>query len=216
LFSKATSCCLFIYHPLGRKNIPVCRRIFAVMTVPMKCVIEQLKKNLSPELYLHCSGVADTAVSLAAMLDCNQEKARQAGWLHDCAREWSAEKLKNFARQNGIDADPFSQRHPILLHAPVSAAQAHAMGISDSEVLSAIRNHTLGYRGMSILEQIIYVADKIEPGRNYPGVDELRQTVRNDFHQGLLLVASQSITYVLSKNQPIHPLTVSFWNWLTE
>lgn len=196
--------------------MPVCRRIFAVISVPTKKVIDHLRNNLSPKLFDHCSGVAETAASLAARLGYDQEKARLAGWLHDCAREWPAEKLLIFARENGIDADSFSLRYPVLLHAPVSAAQAQFLGVSDRDVLSAIRYHTLGYPGMSVLEQIIYVADKTEPGRAYPGVETLRQTVQNNFGEGLLLAASQSITYILSKKQPIHPLTVSFWNWLTE
>jgi predicted HD superfamily hydrolase involved in NAD metabolism len=186
------------------------------MRVPMKRVLEHLRKNLAPDLYLHCYGVAETAASLALTLGCDPEKARQAGWLHDSARDWPTQKLLVFARQNGIDMDAYTQRYPILLHASVSAAQANTWGISDSDVLSAIRNHTLGYPGMSLFEQIIYVADKIEPGRDYPGVDDLRKAVQVDFSQGIILVTSQSIQYILSIKQPIHPLTVSFWNWLTE
>jgi predicted HD superfamily hydrolase involved in NAD metabolism len=186
------------------------------MRVTSKKLAQHLRKILSPELYQHCSSVAETAAALAAKLGSDPEKARQAGWLHDYARDWSDEKLLSYARQNGIDADPFARRYPILLHAPVSAAQAQLMGISDSDTLSAIRNHTLGYPGMSLLEQILYVADKTEPGRDYPGVDELRHALEKDFRQGLVTAAAQSITYILTKNQPIHPLTVGFWNWLTE
>lgn len=177
---------------------------------------EQLKKSLSPNLFRHCSGVAETAAELAVRLGYDENKAWLAGWLHDCAREWPEEKLLSFAQQHSIETDKYSLSHPILLHAPVGALVAQAWGITDSEILLAIRNHTLGYPGMSLLEQIIYAADKIEPGRNYHGINELRKTVQHDFQTGLRQIAAQSIHYTLSKKQPIHPITAGFWNWLVE
>lgn len=181
-----------------------------------KAVLEQLKKNLSAELYHHCQGVGETAARLAISLGYSESKARIAGLLHDCVREWPTQALLDFARQCGIETDAFALRYPVLLHAPVGAAQACIWGISDNEILAAIRNHTLGSPGMTMLEQIVYVADKIEPGRTSPGVEELRLTVAKDFQMGLMQVAAQSVSYSLRKNQPVHPLTVSFWNWLVE
>lgn len=181
-----------------------------------KRIVAQLRKQLSPALCRHCEGVAETAATLAATLDVSTRQAYLAGWLHDCAREWPEETLFAFAREHGIETDAFALRHPVLLHAAVGAALAHSWGVTDSQILAAIRNHTLGYPGMSALEQLIYVADKIEPGRTYCGVDELRDLVKRDFNQGLIHVASHSMAYVLQKEQPMHPLTVSFWNWLVE
>lgn len=188
------------------------------VVIPMlaKSFLEQLQKNLSGELYCHCLGVEETAAKLALSLGYSESKARLAGLLHDCAREWPHQKLLDFARQCGIETDSFALRYPVLLHAPVGAAQAYAWGISDGGILAAIRNHTLGYPGMAVLEQIVYVADKIEPGRTFPGVAELRELVANDFKLGLKQAAAHSIAHVLHKNQPLHPLTVSFWNWLVE
>lgn len=176
----------------------------------------RLKLKLPPKLYEHCAGVADTAVKLAKLLGVDEEKASLAGWLHDCARDYTTADLLAFARIHGIEADKYALAQPILLHGPVGAVLAQTWGISDSEVLSAIRNHTLGYPGISLLEQIIYVADKIEPNRNYPGIDELRTLTYSDFQSGLLHAVSQSIVYVLEKKQIVHPLTVTFWNWLVE
>ena len=188
------------------------------VVIPMldKSIFEQLRKDLSEELYRHCQGVEETAAKLALSLGYCESKARLAGLLHDCAREWPHEKLLDFAGQHAIETDRFALRSPVLLHAPVGAAQAHAWGISDGEILAAIRNHTLGFPGMSVLEQIVYVADKIEPGRRYSGVEELRVLVAKDFKLGLKQAAAQSIAHVLDKNQLLHPLTASFWNWLIE
>lgn len=179
-----------------------------------KQLLEQIKQLMSPDLYQHSMGVAKMATGLAKQLGYDEKKAYLAGALHDCARGWSTQDLLRYAENKGIEIDTFASTSPILLHGAVAAAYVQERGIDDSEVLAAIRNHTLGYPGMSLLEQITYVADKIECGRTYPGVDKLRQMVQNDFSQGLLAVAEQSIFYVLQKRQTIHPVTISYWNWL--
>ncbi|MBS3898026.1 MAG: bis(5'-nucleosyl)-tetraphosphatase (symmetrical) YqeK [Dethiobacter sp.] len=187
-----------------------------MMLMPDKVILAQLRKNLSDELLHHSQGVGETAAKLALSLGCSESKAGLAGLLHDCVREWPHEKLFAFAREHGIETDRFALRCPVLLHAPVGAAVARTWGISDPEILAAIRNHTLGFPGMSLLEQIVYVADKIEPGRIFSGVEELRVLVAKDFKLGLKQAAAHSIALVLHKNHSLHPSTVSFWNWLVE
>jgi predicted HD superfamily hydrolase involved in NAD metabolism len=177
---------------------------------------ERLAKKLTPELFAHCAGVAETAARLAVQLGYDRDQARLAGWLHDCAREWSPAQLLRFAQANGIEIDKVSRCQPILLHGSVGALLAQNWGFHDYEILSAIRYHTLGYPGMSVLAQIVYVADKIEPGRSYHGVEQLRKKVAYNFNEGLIQTVAQSISYVLQKRQIIHPLTITFYNWLVE
>ena len=177
---------------------------------------QKLKQELSQSLYRHCAGVAQTAGRLAAALNYDQDKARLAGWLHDCAREWPAEKLMQFAQTNGITIDKFTLRSPVILHAPVGAVLAKQWGVTDPDVLSAIARHTLGAPEMTTLEQIIYLADKIEPNRCYPGVDELRQQAEKDFKAALIAATAKTISFILAKRQLIHPLSISYWNWLLE
>ncbi|NLZ38266.1 MAG: HD domain-containing protein [Firmicutes bacterium] len=179
-------------------------------------VKQHLKQQLSPSLYKHCAGTAQTAGKLAAALNYDQEKARLAGWLHDCAREWSAEKLLDFAQTNGIKIDKFARSAPVILHGPIAAVLAKQWGINDPDVLSAVARHTLGAPHMTTLEQIVYLADKIEPNRCYPGVEELRQLAEKDFFSALIAAAAQTITFVLAKRRLVHPLTISYWNWLVE
>lgn len=177
---------------------------------------EQLKKDLPPVLYAHSAGVAETAADLARTLHADAKKAYIAGWLHDCARRWPAEELLSFARNNNLAIDELTERQPVLLHGAVGAALAKSWGIHDAEILAAVANHTLGYPGMPLLGQIIYLADKIEPNRQYPGVDRLRELAKVDFRTGVLEASAQSISYVLKKTQIIHPISISFWNWLVE
>ncbi|MDW7651159.1 MAG: bis(5'-nucleosyl)-tetraphosphatase (symmetrical) YqeK [Bacillota bacterium] len=177
---------------------------------------DQLKTTLSPRVYDHSIGVATTAARLAVKLGADQDKAFLAGLLHDCAREWPAEKLLEASEENRLNVDSVTRQQPVILHADVGAILAQDWGIRDDEVLTAIRNHTLGRPQMPLLAEIVYIADKIEPGRQYPGVDQIRKQAEEDFHECLMQVASQSVTYVLQKKQIVHPRAISFWNWLVE
>ena len=182
----------------------------------LETVVGPLRDKLTPELFLHCSGVAETAARLAANLGYNESQAQLAGWLHDCARNTPPDELLLLAELHNIETDSFSRTYPLLLHAPVGEVIAGSLGVTDEAVLEAIRCHTLGFPGMGMIARIVYAADKIEPGRTYPGIDELRQKVFEDFNTGLIAVVAQSINYVLWKKQSVHPLTLSFWNWLTD
>ncbi|MBS4021980.1 MAG: bis(5'-nucleosyl)-tetraphosphatase (symmetrical) YqeK [Dethiobacter sp.] len=184
--------------------------------MPVEPTIQLLREKLPPALFLHCSSVAKTAVELASDLGADKSQAQLAGLLHDCARHLSPGELFFLAEANDIEVDWFHRRYPVLLHAPIGAFIARSWGFNDETVLDAIRCHTLGLPGMSLLGRILYAADKIEPGRNYPGVEQLRVKICNDFHSGLLDVVAHSISYIMSGKQAVHPSTVSFWNWLLD
>jgi predicted HD superfamily hydrolase involved in NAD metabolism len=203
---------LFLQENLNSLSNDKCQ----VISMTEEKAIRLLKASVSPELFCHCESVAAMAAALANELHCNVNNARLAGWLHDCARELQPEELLRRAVSYGIEVDDISRCQPVLLHAPLGAAVAREWGIIDAEVLAAIEHHTLGKPGMTLLECIVYVADKIEPGRTYPGVDILREKVRMDFRTGLCEIAGQSIYFLLKKKQVIHPTTIAFWNWLLD
>ncbi|HHX74296.1 MAG TPA: HD domain-containing protein, partial [Firmicutes bacterium] len=96
------------------------------------------------------------------------------------------------------------------------AVVAREWGVTDEEILSAISNHTLGLPGMPLLDEIIYLADKIEPNRRYPGVAEVRSVSKHDFSKALRLATANTITYLLSKEKTIHPRTIDYWNNLVQ
>lgn len=185
----------------------------SVMAV-LETIKETLKEELSPKLYGHSAGVAETAAELAGRLSIDVNQARIAGWLHDCARDWPDKVLLSFACEHKIIIDDFSLRNPVLLHAPIGAVLAQMRGVTDTQILGSIRSHTLGAPDMSVLEQIIYVADKIEPGRQYAGAGHIRHLARTNFKEALVHAAAHSIIYVIEKKQSIHPITMQFWNWL--
>ncbi len=130
-----------------------------------KEILEKLKMTLTPERYEHSIGVAEEAVRLAETFGADVEKACLAGLLHDCAKCFPKEKLLDIVVKNrDIWAiDECELLNYKTFHAPAGVQVAEReYGITDKEILSAIRWHTLGKKNMSLLEKIIYLADKIE------------------------------------------------------
>ena len=124
---------------------------------------KQLKENLSEERYIHTLGTADCAKELAQKFGFDEEKAYTAGLLHDCAKCFTNEKLLEIIKKH-LNVEECEMLNYKTLHAPVSAYIAQKeFGITDKEILSAIRWHTLGKLDMTDFEKIIFIADKIEP-----------------------------------------------------
>lgn len=122
-----------------------------------------LKDNLVEERYIHSIGVMEAAVELAEIFDIDVEKARLAGLLHDAAKCFSNEKLLEIIKEHIPEVQECELLNYKTLHAPVSAYLAKTkFNVTDSEILDAIRWHTLGRCGMSDFEKIIFLADKIE------------------------------------------------------
>jgi predicted HD superfamily hydrolase involved in NAD metabolism len=168
---------------------------------------QKVQEALSPRRFQHVCGVVHTAEELARRFGADAEKARLAAWIHDYAREWPKERLEQTAREVGIDASFFEVTE--LLHGPIVAALAGQwFGIEDAEVHNAVRYHTSGRPGMSLLEKIVCLADAIEPGRKYPGVEQLRQIAETDLEEALARQLDGTIQFLIQRNQPLFPLTV--------
>ena len=173
-----------------------------------------LKARLKPGRYRHSLGVADTAVFLAKRFHVDEEKAYIAGLLHDCAREYPNDALPEEARRRGIPIGPVEAAMPLLLHAYVGACRiSECYGVEDDEIAQAVWRHTVGGPHMTPLDKIIYFADMIEPNREYPEVEELRQFAREKSLDEMLLKGlSESILFVVQKSSLIHPDTVQARN----
>lgn len=179
-------------------------------------VIEKtLAQRLSAKRYKHSMGVSKTAVSLAERFGGDVNKARIAGILHDCAREVPRNILLQRAEAFGIVVGEVEQQEPVLLHAPVGAELARReYGIKDADICRAIVWHTVGGPEMTLLDIIIYLADFIEPGRSFPGVDKLRLLAEKDLDAALLAAYDQTLQYIVEKGGLIHPATVAGRNSL--
>lgn len=170
----------------------------------------ELKRRLKPSRYRHSLGVAETAAELAARFGTDIEQARLAGLLHDCAREFSNDSLLEEAEHRGLAIGEVERAMPLLLHAPLGALLVREIyGVEDAAICQAIARHTVGAAGMTPLDKIVWYADMIEPGRDYPQVERLRKLAREATLDEMLLVGlSESIIFVVRKQHLIHPDTV--------
>jgi len=140
-----------------------------------------------------------------------------AALCHDLARLLPPAEMASELRRRGIDPESLGCAVPVLLHGVLSAELAkEEIGITDEEILNAIRMHATGSGEMSLLDKLIYVADKVEKNRQYEGADELRETVRKDFHRGFLDVVSAVIRWVVVQSQPLDYNSVAAYNTALE
>lgn len=176
---------------------------------------EKLKKVLRESRYRHSIGVCETAVELARLYGADEEKAYIAGLLHDCAKCFDNETQIAMCKEYGIELDKITLACPAVIHAPLGAAVARSeYGIEDEEILRAIRLHTTGGTKMTGLDKIIYIADMIEPTREYNGVDELREIAFKDLDEAMLSALQSTLKFNIQKGTVIHPDTLSAWNSL--
>lgn len=171
---------------------------------------ETLKRMLSEKRYCHSLGVAEEAEKLAKMYGADPQKAYLAGLLHDCAKELSPEEsVKKLTKDYGFQADAVSLAMPTLLHGLLGAAMAQNLfDVKDSEIFDAIRYHTTGKADMPLLTKVLYVADYIEPGRTYPGVEDLRDLAYRDLEKAILFAVDFTICDLVKKGKLIHPDTL--------
>lgn len=174
---------------------------------------EKLKSALKPKRYIHSIGVCDTAIKLAERFGADKEKAYIAGLLHDCAKCFDNEKQIELCSKYGIELSRITIECPAVIHAPLGAAVAKAeYGINDKEILQAIEFHTTGGCNMTKLDKIIYIADMIEPSRDYTGVDVLRKEAEKDLDNAMLMALQSTLEFNIKKRSIVHPYTIDAWN----
>lgn len=176
---------------------------------------EYIKKNLKKERYEHSLGVMDTAVELAKRYSADEEKAKIAGLIHDCAKSMKNDETINLVKKHNYHMDDTYMQFPQLMHGLAGAIVAKAiMGVRDEDILNAITFHTTGREAMSTLDKIIYIADYIEPSRNFNGVEELRRAAFENLNKGLLLCFNSSIKFIIEKGEILHTDTIKARNYI--
>ena len=162
---------------------------------------------LKPKRMPHVLGTEQEAVRLVRRYGGDETQARIAALLHDCTKKLDMAQQLALCEKYGIMLDELEQRALKLLHSKTGAAIARdVFGVEDA-VYDAILYHTTGKPDMTRLEKIIYLADYIEPTRDFPGVDELRKTVYEDMDKGLLMGLTMTIQEMEEMGNPVHHLT---------
>lgn len=184
------------------------------MVVPFNRVDkEKLKSFMDEKRFRHTLGVAETAAEIAQLYSVNLEEAVTAALLHDCARVLPPGILLEMAEKFSLPIDSLEREVPDLLHGKVGAEIARTeFGIDSPVILNAIRRHTLGDEKMTALDKVIFVADMIEPGRSFPGVDLLRKVAAESLDKAVLAGLNSTIIYVISISGIIHPKSIKARN----
>jgi len=180
-------------------------------------IAEELKGWIDKKRMRHSIGVSRAAARLAVFYGVDAEKAELAGLLHDCAKCLSHEEMLRLCEEFGISLDPLSMGDRALLHGPLGSAIARKyFGIEDKIILDAIYCHTTGKKGMNLFEKVLCLADYIEPGRRFPGVEEIRSLAYSDLNRALLKGFELTIRHVLDTGNKLHIGTVEARNELIE
>lgn len=177
---------------------------------------EELRARLPKKSrYRHSLGVAEESAHLARLYGADERKARLAGLLHDWDKGYDDAGIRARVAELGLEVDPFLlERMPQLLHGPTAAAAlARSFPELPVDVVSAIERHTAGAVDMSDLDMIVYIADVIEPGRDFPGVDELRRLPGTEPLEDLFVdVCAHVFGNLVERRRFIHPQTLEVWN----
>ncbi|MFA9558810.1 bis(5'-nucleosyl)-tetraphosphatase (symmetrical) YqeK [Evansella sp. AB-rgal1] len=173
-----------------------------------------VEKSLKRRRYEHTLRVTEEAEVLARRFQVDISKARLAAILHDYAKYRPVEEMRKTVQSEGLSPLLLHYGDEIL-HSFVGAYYVSTeLGVTDLEILSAIRYHTTGRANMTKLEKVVFLADYIEPGRTFSGVEEVREEARLDLEKACLLSLRNTIMFLVSKQQSVYPETFEAYNEL--
>ena len=180
--------------------------------------LAELFQTLNRHRFVHSLCVAGTARTLARIHGVSREKAEVAALLHDCAKCMPLREMQRIAAERQLTEDEFILGSSAMLHAPVGACLCREVyGVDDPEILHAITCHTTGQAGMSRLDLIVWLADKIEPTREArPEITKGRMMAPLSLEKAALTVMEASAAYVMSRGRGMHPATLETIDWLKQ
>jgi nicotinate-nucleotide adenylyltransferase len=165
---------------------------------------EQVYAMLKPKRIPHVAGCEQTARCLAERWGLDPELAAEAGILHDMTKYWPDAEQLAYCDRMGIELDKAERQNPLLYHARTGAVAARELFGAPPEVCEAIRWHTTGRAGMSDLQKILYLADKIEPNRDYPGVKRVRSLAKTDLDAAMAESLRMTVEDIRERNLNVY------------
>ncbi|MCE5006327.1 bis(5'-nucleosyl)-tetraphosphatase (symmetrical) YqeK [Staphylococcus equorum] len=177
--------------------------------------VSLVKDKLPEKRFNHSLRVAETAVKLAEIYDGDKDKAELAGILHDYCKYDDLGSMYQIVTQNELDSNLLSYGSEIL-HGPVAALiMNQQFDVTDEEVLLAIKNHTTGRAQMTKTEKLIFIADYIEPGRQTPGVEEIRDLAYNQgsLDKTIYEISKRTVLYLINKDINVYDATIACLNY---
>ncbi|NMW85583.1 HD domain-containing protein [Peptoniphilus sp. AGMB00490] len=187
------------------------------MNYNLKKYESEIRKRIGEKRFLHTIRVRDTSIELAKIYHVDVEKAEVAGFLHDCAKIKDKDCLIKKAKENGLLLTREMQKAPQIIHSYLGALFANKFyGIEDEDILNAIAYHTTGRANMSDLEKIIFLADYIEPMRNFDGVEKARELAKKDLDAAMYFALNNTLKFLVERDRYIVPMTVLARNFYKE
>lgn len=182
-----------------------------------KELVELVQAQMSEKRFRHVLGVEEMAILLAEKYQVSTTKASIAALVHDYAKERPAADFLAYIEREQLDPD-LKQWGNAIWHGVVGAAIIqHELGIKDEEILEAVRIHTTGAAQMSQLAKVLYVADYIEPGRVFPGVEEARRLAFEELDAAVAYETKQTLAFLVAKEAKIYPKTIETYNkWVAK
>ena len=178
-------------------------------------IIEEVRARLSKKRFEHVLRVELTALELAEKYDIDREKTSIAALLHDVAKEEPDSEMRDLVISENLDLD-LLQYGSQIWHAPDGAEQARRdFEIIDEEILNAIKYHTIGTPDMTDVEKVVFVADYIEPGRNFDGVKKARKLADKSLDRVIQYKIKDTIVDLVARKKKIYPKAIDSYNaWI--
>ena len=184
--------------------------------LPMEELEQVVVSLLNPNRVKHVLGCRDTAADLAKVWGTDVTDAARAGLLHDITKALDGPLQLTLCAEYGKVLDEFSENNPKTLYALTGSLVAERIFGENEAVVSAIESHTTGKAAMNTLEKIIYVADYMEPNRNFPGVEELRRLAYTDLDGALKLGLEMTLSVLKEQKRQISPASSEALAYLTK
>ena len=182
--------------------------------LPMEDLEAEVVSLLNPNRVAHVLGCRDCAVELARLYGENEVDAARAGLLHDITKAIDGPLQLTLCAEYGMILDTFSRRFPKTLHALTGSLVAERIFGENENVVSAICHHTTGRADMTMLEKIIYIADYVEPNRDFPGVEQMRALAYTDLDAAVRMGLESAVAHVKRQGQELAPATLEALEFL--
>lgn len=175
-------------------------------------IVAREKGNMDEKRFRHCIGVSQTSRKLAELNNYNPDKAALAGFIHDYAKQVAPERFIEVIKEQNFDPDLLNYNRAIW-HGIVGAYFIEKeLKITDPEILTAIRRHTTADVEMTTLDKIVFVADFVEPGRDFPGVEEARKVAFANLDDGVGFELAHTLDFLITNRKKIYPKTFAAYN----
>ena len=188
-----------------------------IENIDTKQIIEKLNTMLKPKRLEHSINVAKCAIKLSEIYGYDKEKAYLAGLVHDCAKYFTKEQIDSYVEKYNIELDPLEVDNIALSHSIIgSFAIQDVFNIQDMDIINAVRYHTTGRENMSTLEKIIFLADYIEPKRDFPQAKQAREIAKVNLDKAMFYVLDENIKNLIELKNYIALDTIKARNYYLE